>query len=101
MATNTLLTNDIILKEGMMHLYNELVVSKLCNRQFEGEFGGGINGGVKAGSTIRIARPIRGQVRTGATMAPQDITEGREAPDRRHADRRGSGVHVRRPDALG
>lgn len=79
MATNTLLTNDIILKEGMMHLYNELVVSKLCNRQFEGEFGGGINGGVKAGSTIRIARPIRGQVRTGATMAPQDITEGREA----------------------
>jgi len=75
MATNTLLTNDIILKEAMMHLDNELVISKLCNREFESSFGGA----VKNGDTIRLARPIRGQVRTGATMVPQDITEGREA----------------------
>lgn len=74
MATNTLLTNDIILKEAMMHLDNNLVVSKLCNRDFEAEFGKT----VKAGDTIRLARPIRGQVRTGATRTPQDITEGRE-----------------------
>ncbi len=75
MATNTLLTNDIILKEAMMELDNNLVVSKLCNREFEGSFGGA----VKNGETIRLARPIRGQVRTGATMQAQDITEGREA----------------------
>ncbi len=74
MATNTLLTNDIILKEAMMLLDNQLVVSKLCNRDFESEFGGP----TKAGDTIRLARPIRGQVRTGATMVAQDITEGRE-----------------------
>lgn len=74
MATNTLLTNDIILKEAMMHLDNELVVSKLVNRDFESDFGGS----VKNGDTIRLARPIRGVVRTGATMVPQDITEGKE-----------------------
>ena len=72
MATNTLVTNSIILKEGMMHLENNLVVSKLCNRDFESEFGGP----VKNGTSIKIARPIRGQVRTGATMQAQDITEG-------------------------
>src|SRR5687768_5652741 len=76
MATNTLLTNDVILKEGMMHLTNNLVASKLVNRDFEAEFGGS---SAKNGATIRIARPIRGVVRTGATMTPQDITEGRTA----------------------
>lgn len=75
MATNTLLTNDIILKEAMMHLNNNLVISKLCNRDFESSFGGE----VKNGDTIRLARPIRGQVRSGATMAVQDVTEGRAA----------------------
>lgn len=72
MATNTLVTNSIILKEGMMHLENNLVVSKLCNRDFEVEFGGP----VKNGQSIKIARPIRGVVRSGATMQAQDITEG-------------------------
>lgn len=76
MATNTLLTNDIILKEGIMHLTNNLVASKLVNRDYEAEFGGS---SAKNGATIRIARPIRGVVRTGATMQPQDITEGRTA----------------------
>jgi hypothetical protein len=74
MATNTLLTNDVILKEGMMHLTNNLVISKLANRDFNTDFGGN----TKNGDTIRIARPVRGVVRTGATMQAQDITEGRE-----------------------
>ena len=74
MATNTLLTNDIILKEAMMHLENECVISKLVNRDFEPNFGAE----TKNGETIRLARPIRGQVRVGATMVAQDITEGRE-----------------------
>ncbi len=76
MATNTLLTNDVILKEGIMHLTNNLVASKLVNRDYEAEFGGS---SAKNGATIRIARPIRGVVRTGATMVPQDVTEGRTA----------------------
>jgi hypothetical protein len=72
MATNTLVTNSIILKEGMMHLENNLVISKLCNRDFESEFGGP----VKNGTSIKIARPIRGVVRSGATMVAQDVVEG-------------------------
>ncbi|HEX7971883.1 MAG TPA: P22 phage major capsid protein family protein [Thiobacillus sp.] len=76
MATNTLLTNDIILKEGIMHLTNNLVASKLINRDYEAEFGGS---SAKNGATIRIARPIRGQIRTGATMQVQDVTEARTA----------------------
>jgi hypothetical protein len=75
-ATNTLLTNDVILKHGIMHFFNNLVATKLVNRDFEAEFGGS---SAKNGETIRIARPIRGQVRTGAVMQAQDITEGRTA----------------------
>jgi hypothetical protein len=44
------------------------------NRDFEPNFGQE----TKNGETIRLARPIRGQVREGATMVAQDITEGRE-----------------------
>jgi hypothetical protein len=76
MATNTLLTNDVILKEGMMHLTNNIVAGKKINRDYEAQFGGS---SAKNGATIRIARPIRGTVREGATMVPQDVTEGRTA----------------------
>ena len=76
MATNTLLTNDVILKYGIMHFFNNLVATKLVNRDYEAQFGGA---SAKNGSTIRIARPIRGQIRTGAAMQAQDITEGRTA----------------------
>jgi len=75
-ATNTLLTNDVILKYGIMHFFNNLVASKVVNRDYEAEFGGA---SAKNGETIRIARPIRGVVRTGAAMQAQDITEGRTA----------------------
>ena len=64
MATHAFLNNDVILKDAMMHLTNNLVVSKLIDRDFEAEFGGA----TKVGDTIRIARPIRGVVRTGATF---------------------------------
>lgn len=77
MATNTYLTNDLIIKEGILHLTNNLVASKLVNRDFEAVYDGTKVG--KTGATIRIARPIRGQIRTGATMQVQDITEGRTA----------------------
>jgi hypothetical protein len=75
-ATNTYAVNDIILKYGIMHFFNNLVSAKLVNRDYESKFGGS---SAKNGATVRIARPIRGQVRTGATMQAQDITEGRTA----------------------
>lgn len=75
--TNTLLTSDIILKEMLLHLENELVISKICNRDYEAPFahGDGIAG--KPGDTIRIRKPVRGQIRVGQTMQVQDIQEGR------------------------
>jgi len=74
MATNVVLNNDTILHEAMMHLDNECMALQLVNRDFDPNFGKETNNG----ETIRLGRPIRGQVREGATMVPQDITEGRE-----------------------
>lgn len=71
--TNTLLTTDMILNEALFHLDNELVMAKLVNRDYENQFGKPM----KNGETIRIRKPVRGVVRTGATMQTQDITEGR------------------------
>jgi hypothetical protein len=47
---NGLLTSDIILREALMHLENELVLSKLVNRDYEREFSAG---------PITIRRPMR------------------------------------------
>lgn len=73
--SNDLLTTDMILNEALYHLDNELVMAKLVNRDYESQFGKPM----KVGETIRIRRPVRGTVRTGATMQTQDITEGRTA----------------------
>jgi len=73
MVANTLLTNDVILSEALMHLDNELVLAQLCNRDYQAEF----DGPQKPGDTIRIRRPVRGTVRTGATRVVQDVVEGR------------------------
>ncbi len=35
---NTLLSSDIILREALLHLENELIISKICNRDYEREF---------------------------------------------------------------
>lgn len=69
---NTILTSDLILKEALFQLENELVLASMVNRDFEAEFGGP----QKPGSTIRLARPIKGQVRTGKVQSVQDTEEG-------------------------
>ena len=76
---NSFLTTDLLLKESLLHLDNALVMSKLCNRDYEAEFANGSGRGGKAGDTIRIRRPVRFTVRSGATYSAQDITEGRFA----------------------
>lgn len=76
---NSFLTTDYLLKEALLHLDNALVMSKLCNRDYEAEFANSSGRGGKAGDTIRIRRPVRFTVRSGATYSAQDITEGRFA----------------------
>lgn len=78
MATNSTLTADIIAKEALMHLDNNLVFAKQVYRGYENEFSKKING-YEVGETISIRRPTDFTVRTNATMSTQDVTEGKVA----------------------
>lgn len=73
---NTTLTADIIAKEGLSILENELGWIKRLYRAHESEFDQKVNG-YKAGDTVSIRRPEDGQVRTGATLSTTDVVEGK------------------------
>ena len=73
--SNSILTVDVIAKEALMILDNNLVMSKLVHRAHESEFGNAMNG-YESGDTIRIKRPTDFTVRDGATSSNQDIVEG-------------------------
>lgn len=53
---NVILTPEIIAKEAMMHLENELVLANLINVDFSSEFNGAV------GDSINVRRPVRGAV---------------------------------------
>ena len=67
-ASNTLLNPTIITKETMMILENNLVAANRVNRSFENQF-------VKIGASLTVRKPNRFTVRSGATLAVQDIAE--------------------------
>lgn len=71
----TVLTADIIAKEALMLLDNELVMAKQVFRGYENEFDKRVNG-YKVGETISIRRPTDFTVRDGAVMDVQDVIEG-------------------------
>lgn len=73
---NTTLTADVVAKEALAMLENELGVLDTFHRAHEDEFSSQVNG-FKKGDTIRIRRPADFTVRTGATMDLQDAIEGR------------------------
>jgi hypothetical protein len=73
---NTTLTADIIAKEAVMILDNELVMAKRVFRGYENEFSKKING-YEVGETISIRKPTDFTVRDGAVLAAQDVTEGK------------------------
>jgi len=75
MTQNTL-TASIIAKEALMILNNNLVMSKQVFRGYENEFDKNING-YTVGDTISIRKPTDFTVRSGATIAAQDIKEGK------------------------
>lgn len=72
----TVLTADIIAKEAVMILDNELVMAKRVFRGYENEFDKKVNG-YEVGETISIRRPTDFTVRDGAVMAAQDVVEGK------------------------
>ena len=66
---NTLITPTIIAQEMMLQVENNLVFAKLVNRDYEDEF-------AKIGDTVQIRRPVKYNVRSGATMSVNDTEEG-------------------------
>lgn len=71
---NTVLNPDVIAKEAVAILENELIAAKLFYRGYEEEFDS-VNG-YKVGDTVRVRRPTDFTVRDGATASIQDVTEG-------------------------
>lgn len=74
--SNTTLTADIIAKEAVMILENELVMANLVHRGYEEEFTNKVNG-YTVGETVSIRRPTDFTVRDGAVAAVQDVVEGK------------------------
>ena len=75
---NTTLTADVIAKEALMILNNELGVLNTLHRAHESEFSNSVNG-YKIGDTLSIRRPADFTIRSGATLSPQDVIEGKVA----------------------
>lgn len=74
--TQTVLTADVIAKEALAVLDNELGWLQKIHRAHESEFSETVNG-YKKGATISIRRPADFTVRSGATMNLQDVIEGK------------------------
>jgi hypothetical protein len=73
---NTTLTADIIAKEAVMILENELVMSKLVHRGYEDEYTNRVNG-YEVGETVSIRRPADFTVRSGEVASTQEVVEGK------------------------
>lgn len=74
--SNTTLTADVVAKEALLVLENELGWLKCIHRAHEDEFKNEVNG-YKVGASVRIRRPADFVVRTGTVMNVQDVIEGR------------------------
>lgn len=72
---NTTLTIDVIAKEALMVLDNQLNAAKKVHRGLESEFGNAMNG-YQAGATVTVRRPTDFTVRSGANANVQDVVEG-------------------------
>jgi hypothetical protein len=68
MSSQVLLTPQIITKESLVILENNLVAANRVNRKFENQF-------VKIGSSLTIRKPNRFTVASGAALQVQDIAE--------------------------
>lgn len=65
---NNLLTDDIIAKESLRLLKNNLVAAKLVYRKYEQEFG-------KVGDTIRLKLPYRVRSASGRVLVKQPLVD--------------------------
>lgn len=68
MSSQVLLTPQVITKESLVILENNLVAANRVNRKFENKF-------VKIGASLTIRKPNRFTVASGAALQVQDIAE--------------------------
>lgn len=73
---NTVLTPDIIAKEAVVILDNELVMGKKVFRGYEKEFDNKVNG-YSVGDSVTVRKPTDFTVRDGAVRSVQDVVEGK------------------------
>jgi hypothetical protein len=67
---NALITPDIIAKEALIQLENNLVFGNNVHREYKREF-------AKVGDTVSIRKPVKFAVSDGATLSKQDVEEGK------------------------
>lgn len=70
--SNTLLTIDMITREALRVLHQKLNLVGNLHREYDGSFA---KDGAKIGNTLRVRKPPKYTVDTGATMSAQDATE--------------------------
>lgn len=66
---NTLVTPDLIAKEALMQLENNVVMANQVHREYKKEFTGG------QGSTVSIRKPVKFYTADGQTRVNQDVEE--------------------------
>lgn len=66
---NSLITPNIIAKEALMQLENNMVLGNLVHRDYRHEF-------VKVGDTVSVRRPVKFLAQDGAALVKQDVEEG-------------------------
>jgi hypothetical protein len=74
MASNTLITPDMIARESLEYLQSNLVMAKTVYRGHEKEW---LGRGFKVGDTVSYRRPVQYTIRSGKTASIQDTTEGK------------------------
>jgi hypothetical protein len=72
---NTLLTPQLITKEALMVLENNLAFSKAVDKGYSKEFGTDASVGQKIGSTLKVRMPVRYVGRTNAAIAVEGANE--------------------------
>ncbi len=65
---NTLITPQIIAKEALMQLKNNMVMGSQVHREYKNEF-------AKVGSTVSIRKPVKFVASDGETRVNQDVSE--------------------------
>ena len=72
MATNNLLTIQMITNEALRILENNLSFTKQVNREYDSAFA---KSGAKIGNTLNIRKPVKYGVTTGPSLSVQNTVE--------------------------